>query len=216
MLRARSFAFTLLLMAAAGLADGGRVELVSKAPLRQAPDTTGGSFVLSERSLSADAGEHATERGRLSADGRYVAFNAFQDFEPAPAPNRSETLDVFLYDRATEDMTLVSGSLAYPGRGGNKASYSPVVSATGGFVAFVSQASDLVPRDFNLEFTNVDVFLYSPDPPAAAVEEKAATLTPVGACILLDTREDCNVAVLPFVAGGGEAHVKLEVNGYYE
>lgn len=148
MLRARRFAFTLLLTTAAvGLADG-RVELVSRAPARLAPDTTGGSFVLSERSLSAD--------------GRYVAFSAFQDFEPAPAPNRSETLDVFLYDRVTEDVTLVSGSLAYPGRGGNKASYDPVVSATGGFVAFVSQASDLAPRDFNLEFSNVDVFLYIP------------------------------------------------------
>jgi len=40
-------------------------------------------------------------------------------------------------------------------------SLEPVVSASGGFVAFTSRASDLVPGEFN--GSNLDVFLYVPD-----------------------------------------------------
>ncbi|HEX6899455.1 MAG TPA: hypothetical protein VF789_07075 [Thermoanaerobaculia bacterium] len=100
-------------------------------------------------------------QGLLSADGRYVAFVSISpELEPSPAPPfRSTFHDVFLYDRTTETVTLVSRSRVYPGRGGAGPSYTPSISASGGFVAFASQASDFVPKDLN---SNSDVFLYIP------------------------------------------------------
>lgn len=88
---------------------------------------------------------------RLSPNGRWVTF--LSDFPIAFLAN------VFLYDRTTEDLTLVSSSPRDPGQGGNAQSSGPVVISSG-LVAFASQAANLVPRDFN--FGNYDVFVYIP------------------------------------------------------
>ncbi|HEX6899454.1 MAG TPA: hypothetical protein VF789_07070 [Thermoanaerobaculia bacterium] len=110
------------------------------------------------------AAQYGVAYGLLSADGRYVAFlSDSPELEPSPPPSlpyHSTFHDVFLYDRTTETVALVSRSRVYPGRGGDGPSSSLAISALGGFVAFASQASDLVPRDFN--FVDSDVFLYIP------------------------------------------------------
>ena len=130
MLRARFFAFTLLFTTAAGLAQPGRIELVSRAPVPQAPDTTGGSFLTSEHSLSAD--------------GRYLVFNSVAtNVVPGQADaNRFE--DVFLYDRVVDTMVLVSHAAGAPRRTGDGGSYFASISADGRWVAFTSDALDLV------------------------------------------------------------------------
>ena len=107
------------------------------------------------------AGEFGAFGGRLSADGRYVVFVSHApDLLPEPpqfAPN-----SVFLYDRTSGDVTLVSRSAVLPTRAGNGGSQDPTISANGGFVAFTSFASDLVTGDFN--GNTPDVFLYVPEP----------------------------------------------------
>jgi Tol biopolymer transport system component len=103
-------------------------------------------------------GERGAFGGRLSADGRYVTFFSLS---PDLSPELSRIFaNVFLYDRTTGDVTLVSRSALFPSRAGNGISLEPTVSASGGFVAFTSFASDLVTGDFN--GASPDVFLYVP------------------------------------------------------
>ncbi len=77
----------------------------------------------------------------LSADGRYVAFTSeARNLVPGDT-NGAE--DVFVRDRRTGRTTRVS--LGTGGVQGNGSSWSPALSADGRVVAFVSQASNLVP-----------------------------------------------------------------------
>ena len=76
----------------------------------------------------------------ISRDGRYVAF-ASEATNLVPG-DRNRSADVFLRDLRTHSSVLISRSAnggAANGRSGN-----PAVSADGRFVAFQSQASDLI------------------------------------------------------------------------
>ncbi|HKV10401.1 MAG TPA: hypothetical protein VJ725_19825, partial [Thermoanaerobaculia bacterium] len=105
-------------------------------------------------------GERGAFAGRLSADGRYVTFFSLS---PDLSPGLSWTTQqsVYLYDRTTGDVKLISRSAFIPSQAANGGSLDPVISATGGFVAFTSTASDLVTGDFN--GGTPDVFLYVPE-----------------------------------------------------
>jgi Tol biopolymer transport system component len=115
----------------------------------------------------ADGGVEANGQSMhpaLSADGRYVAFASNADNLAAGDANGA--FDVFLHDTQagpTAATTLVSvASGGTPQANGN--SQLPALSADGRFVAFMSDANNLVPNDTN----NVsDVFLYDTQPPAA-------------------------------------------------
>jgi len=88
----------------------------------------------------------------ISADGRFVAFlSAATNLDSA---DTNSSTDVFLHDRATGTTRLVSVSLG--GAGGNSYSVRCHLSADGNFVAFSSQASDLVAGDAN---QRLDVFV---------------------------------------------------------
>jgi Tol biopolymer transport system component len=81
---------------------------------------------------------------RLSADGRYVAFDSYSsDLIPGVAGEQ-----VYLRDLAAGSTTLVS--VARDGSGpGDEGSYSPSISADGRYVAFSSYSDDLVDGDTN-------------------------------------------------------------------
>lgn len=64
----------------------------------------------------------------------------------------------------------------------------------------------------NLRFYRGDLTAPSPHSAILRFQRGRTASRPV----VVPVSEDCNIAVLPFVAGGGEAHVVLEVNGYYE
>jgi Tol biopolymer transport system component len=81
----------------------------------------------------------------ISADGRFVAFSS--DASNLVAGDGNGTSDVFVRDRATGKTRRVSVSSA--GAEGNNASYDPSISADGRFVAFHSDASNLVAGDGN-------------------------------------------------------------------
>jgi Tol biopolymer transport system component len=76
----------------------------------------------------------------ISGDGRYVAFVSYAT-NLAPS-DRNRSVDVFLYEMNTGSITLVSRSTS--GRTANGASGNPSISADGRFVAFQSEASDMV------------------------------------------------------------------------
>ncbi|MBT9582780.1 PD40 domain-containing protein [bacterium] len=88
----------------------------------------------------------------LSADGRFVAFGSFAS--NLVAGDSNGTGDVFVHDRQTAATTRVSLSAA--GAQGNSSSNAPWISADGLFVAFHSNASNLVTGDTN---SSTDVFV---------------------------------------------------------
>jgi Tol biopolymer transport system component len=86
----------------------------------------------------------------LSSDGRFMAFASSAD---DLVPNDAGFSDIFVFDRATCDIELVSVSLA--GTGGNGHSFDPAISDDGRFVVFESSASNLA-SDTN---SSSDIFL---------------------------------------------------------
>jgi hypothetical protein len=80
-----------------------------------------------------------------SADGRLVAFDSLASNLAAGDTNAFD--DIFVGDRATGTTQRVSVSSS--GAEGNNISSSPAISGDGRFVAFVSNASNLVPGDTN-------------------------------------------------------------------
>lgn len=85
----------------------------------------------------------------LSADGRYVAFVTWK---PNVTPDDTDFKfeeDVFVYDRKSGKTERVSMSSDGVGGNGNSGYDYPALSADGRFVAFVSQASNLVEGDTN-------------------------------------------------------------------
>src|SRR5206468_11290951 len=88
-------------------------------------------------------------------DGRFVAFVSFARDLVDNDTNGNQS-DVFVRDLKTGTTTLVSVNSAGT-RSGGGTSYAPVISADGRFVAFLSNAADLVAADdSNVTF---DVFV---------------------------------------------------------
>ncbi|MEG4109788.1 calcium-binding protein [Microcoleus sp. S13_C5] len=90
----------------------------------------------------------------ISADGRFVAFTSFASNRLGETNNRD---DIFVRDLLTNTTTRVSVDSA--GNPGNSDSSSPSISADGRFVAFQSQASNLVPGDTNNFFNQAKIFV---------------------------------------------------------
>jgi Tol biopolymer transport system component len=95
-------------------------------------------------------GEHGLPS--LSADGRYVAF--FAASTNLAADDTDDTGDIYLHDRQTGETTLQSVNDA--GVKGLPGSWRPILSADGRFIAFNSEATNLVPNDTN---GTIDVFV---------------------------------------------------------
>jgi Tol biopolymer transport system component len=99
----------------------------------------------------------------MSADGRFVAFESYADNLVAGDANGK--YDVFLHDRDADgdgmfdesgEVSTVRISVASDGTEGNDHSGCAAISADGRYVAFKSDADNLVPSDTN-EYT--DIFL---------------------------------------------------------
>ncbi len=90
-------------------------------------------------------GNYSSEGSSISADGRFVGFLSLASNLVYGDTNQSP--DSFIHDRVTGETTRVS--VASDGTQGNNSSYVPSISADGRFVAFVSEASNLVDGDTN-------------------------------------------------------------------
>jgi Tol biopolymer transport system component len=79
----------------------------------------------------------------ISPDGRYVVFSSpVTDLVPRQRDNPG-TLDIFLYDRSTRNLSLVSHRPGLPRTTANGPSFGPKISADGRSILFDSLASDL-------------------------------------------------------------------------
>jgi len=92
----------------------------------------------------------------ISANGRFVAFMSYAS--NLVSGDTDGATDVFVRDTVTNTTTRIS--LASSGAQGNANSYSPSISADGHFVAFISDANNLVSGDTN---GYSDVFVHEND-----------------------------------------------------
>jgi Tol biopolymer transport system component len=123
-------------------------------------ESTGGPITrvsVDSRGLQASNGNSFAPS--LAGDGRLVAFTSKADLVcngvAAPEPcDRNHLADVYVRDTRLGVTTLVSRAL---GGDANGASFHPALSADGRFVVFVSDATNLGPRDRNHA---PDVYLY--------------------------------------------------------
>src|SRR5438105_4439291 len=83
----------------------------------------------------------------FSADGQFVVFLSHAR-NLVTNDAEASSLNVFVRDFAASNTILVSASITAAG-GGNQDSSSPSISSNGQFVAFTSEASDLVNNDVN-------------------------------------------------------------------
>ena len=84
----------------------------------------------------------------ISGDGRYVAFES--EATNLVPDDTNGVSDIFVTDRLTGETRRVSNGM--DGQQANGASHRPAISADGKWVAFDSEASNLVPGDVNGEF----------------------------------------------------------------
>ena len=113
--------------------------------------TTGKTIAVSRSSTGAQANGYS-ESPSVSSDGRYVAFASTASNLVLGQSNGLE--NVFVRDTLTKTTTIASvDSLGIEGNG---RSYSPSISGDGRYVAFASDASNLVAGDTN---GVTDVFL---------------------------------------------------------
>lgn len=90
----------------------------------------------------------------ISGDGRYVTFQS--EATNLVADDDNGFTDIFLYDRYTNELKLISRNLA--GKSANFKSNFATISQDGHYIVFQSDASDLVANDTNQVR---DVFIYS-------------------------------------------------------
>jgi len=145
-------------------ADGQWVAFESEATDLVSGDTNGENDIF-VRNLAAgtttrvsvtSAGAQATGGGSfapvISADGRFVAFQSFAT--NLVSGDTNARADIFLHDLQAHTTILISS--AEDGSPANGDSYAPAISTDGRFVAFQSQASNLVKDDTN---NKADVFV---------------------------------------------------------
>jgi len=113
---------------------------------------TGLTERVSISSTGAEADDSCYDAG-ISADGRYVAFQSYASNLVTGDTNGHA--DIFVHDRQTGLTQRVSVDSA--GVQASKRSRQPVISAGGRYVAFETEASNLVSNDTNGEY---DIFVH--------------------------------------------------------
>jgi Tol biopolymer transport system component len=132
---------------------------------------TGTTEIVSEQPDGESTNGPAAQPS-LSADGRYVAFVSFSNGLVPGDENLGP--DVFVRDRVTGTTTAVSvSSTGALSKNVRPQSLQPSISADGRYVAFSSNAGDLVPGD---DFNDYDVFVRDRD----AATTRMASVTSTG------------------------------------
>lgn len=119
-------------------------------------DRVGKSTERVSVSTGGAAGNNSSIDQSISADGRFVAFRS--NASNLVAGDGNATADIFVRDRQAGTTEAVSVTSA--GAVGNGGSYFPSISGDGRYVAFVSNASNLVAGDTNSTY---DIFVFDRD-----------------------------------------------------
>jgi FG-GAP-like repeat/WD40-like Beta Propeller Repeat len=106
-----------------------RAQIVSKAP-------------------TGEAGNDASQKLAVSADGRYIAFESKASNLVSGITDTNNAVDIFLFDSRTNSIRCLSLNASGTATG-NSFSTSPIITPDGRFVVFRSGASDLVSGDTN-------------------------------------------------------------------
>ena len=111
--------------------------------------------IITRVSVDADGvgGNRSSKSPAISADGRYIAFQS--DATNLVADDNNGFTDIFVYDRQTRQTRRVSVSST--GAEGDFVSFFPAISSYGRYVAFQSDATNLVEDDNN---RTTDVFVF--------------------------------------------------------
>jgi uncharacterized repeat protein (TIGR01451 family) len=104
--------------------------------------TTGDLTLASITNAGTKIGIDLTFSPALSGDGSRVAFNTFDNLDPADRNNN----DVYMKDLVTGDVLMISVNEAGT-RGGNASSVSPSINWDGTMVAFLTLAGNFDARD---------------------------------------------------------------------
>ena len=118
-------------------------------------DRVTGQTTKITQSHDGSGANNQSDNASLSDDGRYIAFRSWASNLQGPPAGGSNWLDAFVIDRQTGEIEQVNVSST--GILPNNHTYAPDISADGRFVAFASDASNLVDDDFN---SKSDVFLH--------------------------------------------------------
>lgn len=89
----------------------------------------------------------------ISTDGHYIAFHS--DATNLVADDTKTYTDIFLHDRITDKTTRIS--VSSKGTQANNSSYGATISGDGRYIAYASDARNLVTKDTN---GKADVFIY--------------------------------------------------------
>lgn len=127
--------------------------LVAGLLLAAAPAAPAGETWRVSVSSAGNEGGAASSNAAVSANGRFVAFESLATNLVDGDSNGVH--DIFVHDRKTGTTTRVS--VHSDGTQGNGPSFNPSISASGRFVAFTSNASNLVDGDTNNAY---DVFVH--------------------------------------------------------
>jgi Tol biopolymer transport system component len=131
---------------------------------------------------------------KISADGGWIVFLSVASDLVAGQDDTNNRHDVFLAERATGALTLVSHTSASPVQAGNKGptpvffeTNEPVLSSDGRYVAFVSEATNLVAGqdDRNTLTGELDLFLF---------DRVTGTLSLVSGATMGPTMSSCTTA----------------------
>lgn len=143
-------------------------------------DLVAGTTTLVSVDSTGIKGNNDSYAPSISTDGRYVAFESIATDLVAGDSNGKG--DIFVHDLQTGTTTRVSVNSA--GTEGNDTSSDPSISANGKYVAFESDATNLVASDNNNIF---DIFVYEREslPPTVTLTSPvdSATNAAVGADI---------------------------------
>jgi Tol biopolymer transport system component len=143
---------------------------------RVAGTTTLISHAAGDRAVYTDG---LTFGARISADGNYVAFSSSgSNLVAGQKPSATGgPFNLFLYSRSLGSLALIShraGAPATAGNGNTGISDSPAISADGGYIAFLSMATDLIPGQAGPSGEERSVFLYQRSNGAVSLVSHAA------------------------------------------
>lgn len=117
--------------------------------------TTGETTIISKNNVGEPGNNHSNQPA-LSSNGRYIAFvswagNLVPDFS-------KDFAAVYVYDRLTDELKLISKNS--DGKPAEGPSNHPSISADGRYVAFESQAGNLMPGDTSETNGKSNIFVH--------------------------------------------------------
>jgi Tol biopolymer transport system component len=204
-------------------ADGRYIAFQSEATGLVAPGGSDGSshiFVrdrqtltitqVSVNSLGAQGNNHSYSPS-ISEDGRYVAFDSAADnLVAGDTPvAMGGFIDIFVHDRDADGngtydevggVSTVRVSVASGGGEGNGHSYSPSISGDGRYVAFYSEANNVVGSDSN---GSTDVFVHDRDADGNGAYDEVGGVSTVRVSVASGGGEGNGHSYSPSISGDG-------------